>query len=394
MGLVLLLKKISPPFLTDIPTMVIAVNTRLLLRDKLEGLGYFTYETLKRITLDHKEHQFVFLFDRPYSEEFIFSENVRPLVLYPPARHPFLWYLFFEWAIPIALKKEKADLFLSTDGWLSLSTAVKSVNVIHDINFEYYPEHIKWLVRQYYHYYFPKFAQKATRIATVSAFSKGTLIEKYNIPDEKIDVVYNGVNDGYKPIIEEQKTSLKNKYTQGFPYFIFVGLLHPRKNIANLFKAYDLFRIKNDLYIKLVIVGEKKWWKGEMHEVYESMQYKDDVIFTGRLSAFDLQQVMAASIALVYVSVFEGFGVPIIEAMKCGVPVITGNVTAMPEVAGNAALFADPFSPASIAMEMQKIAGDKKLHALFSERGLERSKEFTWQKTADGLWNTIEKAIG
>ena len=99
--------------------MRIAVNTRLLLKDKLEGIGWFTFETLKRITKNHPEHEFIFLFDRPYDKEFIFSENIIPVVIQPPARHPFLWYLFFEWSIPAALKKYKADIFISPDGWLS-----------------------------------------------------------------------------------------------------------------------------------------------------------------------------------------------------------------------------------------------------------------------------------
>ncbi|MBU6205399.1 MAG: glycosyltransferase family 1 protein, partial [Bacteroidetes bacterium] len=101
--------------------MNIAVNTRFLLSNKLEGIGWFTYETLKRITRAHPEHQFHFLFDRPYHNEFIFSGNITPHILPPPARHPLLWYWWFEQSVPSVLKKIKADLFLSTDGFLSLS---------------------------------------------------------------------------------------------------------------------------------------------------------------------------------------------------------------------------------------------------------------------------------
>ena len=107
--------------------------------------------------------------------------------LYPQARHPVLWWMFFERAIPNALAKYDIDLFFSPDGWLSLSTDVKSVNVIHDLNFEHHPEQIKWLVRKYYHHYFPKFAHKASRIATVSNYSKEDISRTYNVASDKIE---------------------------------------------------------------------------------------------------------------------------------------------------------------------------------------------------------------
>ncbi len=374
--------------------MIIAVNTRLLLKDKLEGLGWFTFETLKRITRQHPEHRFIFFFDRPFNPEFIFSDNVKPMVLSPQARHPLLWYLFFEQAVPRALKKEKARLFLSTDGWISLHTEVKTVDVIHDLNFEYYPEHIKWLVRKYYHYYFPRFAARAERIVTVSEFSRKTIIEKYGQPAGKIDVVYNGVSEGYLPLDKETIRQTRLQYAGGKPYFIFVGLLHPRKNIANLFRAYDRFRVMNGEGVRLLIVGEKKWWKGEMEAVYDRLQHREDVLFTGRLPLAELQRVMASALGLVYVSLFEGFGVPILEAMQSAVPVITANVTSMPEVAGGAALLADPLSPESIALSMQQVASDEKLRENLASKGLQRCRDFSWQKTADGLWKSVEQVLG
>ncbi|HPE40222.1 MAG TPA: hypothetical protein PLI77_03940, partial [Bacteroidales bacterium] len=122
--------------------MRIVVNTRLLLKNRLEGIGWFSYETLKRITRNHPEHQFYFIFDRPFHEDFVFSENVTPIVSYPPARHPYLWYLFFEFGIPYYVNKIKPDIFLSPDGWMPLNLDCKTVNVIHDINFEHHPEFI------------------------------------------------------------------------------------------------------------------------------------------------------------------------------------------------------------------------------------------------------------
>ena len=123
--------------------MKIAVNTRLLLKDKLEGIGWFTHESLRRIVQQHPEHQFYFLFDRPYDEQFVYASNVTPVVAHPPARHPYLWYLFFECGIPARLRSIRPDLFLSTDGWMPLHLRnTKSVNVIHDLNFAHHRRNI------------------------------------------------------------------------------------------------------------------------------------------------------------------------------------------------------------------------------------------------------------
>src|SRR5450432_4302121 len=131
--------------------MRIAVNVRFLIKNKLEGIGWFTNETLKRITSQHPEHQFFFFFDRPYDSSFIFSENIKPMVLFPPARHPLLWYYWFEYAVPKALKKVKPDVFLSTDAYLSIHTQVKELLVVHDLAFLHFPGHINSLTSKYYH---------------------------------------------------------------------------------------------------------------------------------------------------------------------------------------------------------------------------------------------------
>ncbi|HRS54135.1 MAG TPA: glycosyltransferase, partial [Bacteroidales bacterium] len=223
--------------------MKIAVNTRLLIKNKLDGIGCFTFETFTRITAQHPEHEFIYLFDRPYDKSFITSSNIIPVVLKPQARHPFLFVIWFEYAVKQALKKYKADLFISPDGYTSLSTKTKTLLVIHDLNFEHYPEYLPWLVRHYYKYFFPRFARKADHIATVSEFSKADIIKQYNISSDKIDVIYNGANDGFKPLEHTLITKVREKYTNGRPYFLFVGALHPRKNIVNLLKSYDFFSV-------------------------------------------------------------------------------------------------------------------------------------------------------
>ncbi len=371
--------------------MKIAVNTRLLLKNKLEGIGWFTYESLKRIVLSHPEHQFYFIFDRSFNHEFIFADNVTPVVVGPQARHPILHYIWFEFSIPIVLRKIKPDVFVSPDAYLSLSANYSDLVVIHDLNFEHFPEHMPWLARKYYRYFTPKFARKAKRIATVSEFSKQDIVEQYGVKSDKIDVVYNGSNELFKPLSEDVVKKTKENFTKGCNYFVFVGALNPRKNLQNIFQAFDKFKVNDDTNTKFVVVGLKMYWSEEIKAVYNRMKYNSDVIFTGRLEPDDLSAVVGSAIALVYTSFFEGFGIPIIEAYNAEVPVITSNVTSMPEIAGDASILVDPSNIDQIANAMYQVSSDSSLAKSLIEKGRTRRKDFSWDKTADNLWKSILK---
>ncbi len=373
--------------------MVIAVNTRLLLKGRLEGIGWFTLETLKRMTASHPEHHFIFIFDRAYNPEYIFSKNISPVVIGPPARHPFLWYIWFEYQIPRVLKKYKADLFLSPDGYLSLRTKTPQLAVIHDINFVHRPADLPWLKAKYYNRYFKKFAQVAKRIATVSFYSKEDITRSFKVDFDKIDVVYDGINPIFVPTTDAEKKAVREKYTDGNPYFLFVGALHPRKNVCGLLNAFDAFKSVAENGVKLVIVGGKMHKTGEIFETYENMRFKNDVVFTGRVLTTELHQIFGAALSLTFVPYFEGFGIPIVEAMSTGVPVICSNTTSAPEVGGSAVLYADPCKIEQITEAMIKIEGDKKLRESLIEKGMVQKNKFSWDKTAHLLWMSIEKTL-
>lgn len=373
--------------------MRIAVNTRLLIKDRLEGIGWFTYEILKRITKKHPEHEFIFIFDRKYSEEFIFSSNISPVIVNPPARHPALWYLWLEYSIPRILKKSNADLFLSTDGFLSLSTSVTSLIVIHDINFYHRPKDLPFFSRKYYNHYFPLFAKKAKRIGTVSEYSKNDICKSYSIEPEKIDVIYNGSNELYFPLGNDEKERTRTKYSGGRDYFVFIGSLHPRKNVPGLLQAFDRFRNDNTCVVKLIIVGSEMWKTAGIKRILSNMKYRNEVVFTGRLSPEDLHLVLGSALALTFVPLFEGFGIPVLEAMYCDIPVLTSNVTSLPEVGGDAVLYADPLSVESIKEGMTRIVNDNDLRDSLIERAREQRKKFSWERSADNLWRSIEKCL-
>lgn len=373
--------------------MRIAVNTRLLLKGKLEGIGWFTFETLIRMTQNHPEHEFIFIFDRPYDPDYIFSDNITPVVIGPQARHPLLFYIWFDFQIPKVLKKYKADLFLSPDGYLSLRTQVPQLAVIHDINFVHRPDDLPWLIAKYYNYFFPKFARIAKRIATVSFYSKEDIARSFKIDYDKIDVVYDGINQIFEPLLEKEKKKIRKKYTDGTEYFLFVGALHPRKNVSGLLQAFDAFKGETINNIKLMIVGGEMHKTGDIFETYENMRFKNDVIFTGRVSTDELHDIFGAALALTFVPFFEGFGIPVVEAMSAGVPVICSNTTSIPEVGGNAVVYADPMKIDQITDAMIKLANDKDLRKNLIEKGFEQKNKFSWDETANLLWQSVKKAL-
>lgn len=374
--------------------MRIAVNTRLLLHGRLDGWGRFANETLRLMVQQHPGHEFIFLFDRRPHPEFILGPNVTPVTVHPQARHPWLWHIWFEWMLPSALRRHKADLFLSPDGYLSLSTGVPSVPVIHDLNFMHSPGDIPAHHARYLNRNFPRFAKKAARIATVSEFSRQDIAAHYAIDPEHIDVVYNGVSERFRPATDAERVSAKDRWTDGSPYFIYVGAMHPRKNIVRMLQAFDAFKQTDASGTKLVMVGSRQWWTDEMETALNAMLHRDKVVQPGRVSDADLGPLLGGALASVYVSTFEGFGIPIIEAFQADVPVITSNLTAMPEVAGDAALLVDPFSVESITEAMRSISTDQGLRTSLVTKGRSQARQFTWQRTSSLLWDCMMRAVG
>jgi len=372
--------------------MVVAVNTRFLLKD-LEGCGYFIHELFKILVQKHPEHQFYFLFDRPFDKRFVYSSNVYPLIVAPQARHPLLWRYWYNWKIPTVLKKIKADVFVSPDGYCSLSTTIPQCLIIHDLGFLHYPEtykraHVRFLKKNT-----SRFLIKAKKIVTVSQFSKHDILSHYGIAVEKINVVYNGVKQVFQPADFSKREATKEKYTDGKEYFIYAGAIHPRKNLIKLLKAFSIFKKRLQTNMKLVIAGRLAWKNDEFLKLLHSYKYKPDIILTGYLHEQELADLMASAYALVYPSLFEGFGVPVAEAMKCRVPVLTSEGSSMQEVAGDAGLYFNPNEHEDIADKMMLIYKDENLRNQLIEKGKSIAYRYNWELSADLVWNIILKTL-
>ncbi|MGZ3939796.1 MAG: glycosyltransferase family 4 protein, partial [Flavisolibacter sp.] len=350
-------------------------------------------ELFKELVKKHSEHQFYFLFDRPFKEEYIFASNVQGLVVSPPARHPLLWKFWYDVKVPLALKKIKADVFVSPDGFGSLTTRVPQCLVIHDLGFLHRQEAYKESHVQYFKRNTPRFIKKAKTVVSVSNYSKQDVVKRYRTDPAKIDVIYNGVKKIFLPVSFQEKEAVKEKYTGGTEYFIYAGAIQPRKNLVNLLKAFSIFKKRLQTNMKLVIAGRLAWKNDEFLQLLERYKYRSDVILTGYLPEAELASLMASAYALVYPSLFEGFGVPVAEAMKCGVPVLTSQNTSMQETAGDGALYFDPADQTDIADKMMTIYKDESLRTQLIEKGTKAAEKYDWERSADEFWEIILKTV-
>jgi len=366
----------------------VAINTRFLIPNKLEGIGRYTHEICSRMVVNNPDIEFHFLFDRAYDKKFIYGPNVNPHVIYPSARLPILWSFWFEKRIPSILNRLGIDVFFSPDNYLSLGTNVPTVMTSHDLAFEHFPHHLRKSHLRYYKRYSPLYHQAAKRIACVSEFTRKDIIEHYNIPQEKTFISYNACTNDIKPLNSDEKMEGRNEYANGEEFFIFIGAIHPRKNVERLIRAYDKFKSKTRSNTKLIIVGRLAWKTNLFEESKRVSSYSKDIIHIPFVKK--INRILGSAKGLCYTSLFEGFGIPILEAFQAQVPVITSNVSSMPEVAGQAALLVNPQNDHQISSAMMKIEADEKLRNALIKKGKIQNQKFSWDESANLIMSELK----
>lgn len=369
--------------------MRIGINTRSILGQKMEGFGNYSLELVTRLSASHPDHTFILYFDRPVDPQFRFGANVICKVIFPPTRHPFLYLIWFQWRLKKAILKDQLDVFWTPDGMFPLGISTPILATIHDLNFEHFPQDLPKWVAWYYKKYFPLFAKEANKIITVSQTTKDDITATYQIEQEKISVIYNGVNQAYQPLSSDEKIFFTQE--EDFPesYFLFVGSLHPRKNIHRLLEAYQQFATSNS-ETALVIVGSAMW-DAQRFEIQADL--KKRIYFLGHVDTQKLAFIMAAATAFIYIPYFEGFGMPLAEAMACQTPVIAGNKSCLPEIAADAALYVDPFNIQDIANGMQQLKNDVALQSQLTKAGQQRVKDFNWDHAANLIWQELQQLV-
>jgi glycosyltransferase involved in cell wall biosynthesis len=379
--------------------MHIAVTTRFLLPGgHLEGLGRYSFETLRELVRQHPECTFHFLFDRAYDARYLFGPNVVPHVLLPPARHPLLMLAWYEGAVAWWLRRHRPAALLSPEGFTVLGTKTPRVLVLHDLGYLHRPEDVVGPMRHYYTYFMPRFARAAEQVVAVSEATRADTARQFGLAAAAILVAYNAPAAHFQPQSAARQKAVREQFSQGQPYFLFVGALQPRKNLGNLLRAFGLFKAQPGTdEIQLLLVGREAWRAGPIYEAYKSLPpaVRAAVRFTGRVSESDLADLYAAAVATTYVPFFEGFGLPVVEAQASGCPVLTSNLSSLPEVAGGAAaaLLCDPADPAAIAEGLTQLSQNAALRARLQAAGLANVARFSWARSAGVLWQAVQAAI-
>jgi glycosyltransferase involved in cell wall biosynthesis len=274
---------------------------------------------------------------------------------------------------------------------------VPVVATIHDLAFERMPEtftrrgsfQLKLTVR--------RTAKKAARVATVSEYSRRDLLSIYKLPPEKVVVTYNGVESHFTPhrASPNETEEIRARFGVKRDFILTVGSLQPRKNLVRLIRAYAKLRAeREDFTPQLVIVGRKLWLAHEIFDEVKRQRWADDVILTGYVADEDLPALYRAASAFVYPSLFEGFGLPPLEAMACGTPVVTSSVSSLPEVTGDAALLIDPKDEQALAGALMEILNNQRLRAELREKGIAQAGKFTWRDAAEKTLRLYREAYG
>lgn len=369
--------------------MTIAINARFLLTGHLEGFGWYTHELVRRIVLAHPEDHFVLFFDRPYDPVYQYADNVTAVVLPPKARFAPLFLTWFEWRVANALKKYRVEVFFSPDSMCSLRSKVPTVMTCHDLVPYHFPEQVPWIHRHFLRYFLPKYLRRADHILTVSDFVKQDILANFSIPESRITTVWNGCRAGFIPLNNADKQAVRDKFSDGNAYFFYAGAIHPRKNIPRLIRAFSLFKAQTHAPVKLLLAGRFAWQTGAVLTAFQQSDYQADIQFLGYVPEEDLKQLTAAAQALVYPSISEGFGLPMVEAMYCDTPVLAAQASCLPEIAGDAALLVDPYSEPALAAGLEQLWRDPELVETLIKNGRIQREKFSWDRAAEAVYGTF-----
>jgi glycosyltransferase involved in cell wall biosynthesis len=274
-----------------------------------------------------------------------------------------------------------AELFHATEHLLLPLRTTPTVLTVHDLIFRHLPTHHKPLNRWYLNLTMPLYCRRATHIITVSECTRRDLVAAYGVPWEKITVVAEAADPRFRPQGREAVAAVRTRYNLPVRYLLFVGTIEPRKNLLRLLEAFEAVHA-DGLTDALVIVGKRGWLYDDFFVALERSPARDVVILPGYVPDEDLPAIYAGAQALVFPSLYEGFGLPVLEAMACGTPVVASHASSLPEVGGQAALYFDPTSEEEITSNVHRLLRDNALKEGMQVEGLAQAARFSWEKAA------------
>lgn len=371
--------------------MNIAINAHIL-SEADAGVANYTKNLIESLLAIDSQNSYTLFGRKEYLERFSkgkVSLSCSDLSLKKsPVR--LLWEHFI---LPLKLRRNDLDIFHFPDHSLSLlGLPCPGIITIHDLAFWRIPKAFNYTRQIYKRFVSKRSIRKAERIIAVSDFTGSELKQIFNIPDGKISVVHNGVSKSFSPHLKSSRIQeIKKKYAIDENFILFVGTIEPRKNLPRLVRAYDKLLKGSNIGQKLVIIGAKGWLYKETFKTVQELGLNRRVIFLGYIPEYKLPYFYNLADLFVYPSLYEGFGLPPLEAMACGTAVISSNTSSLPEVVGDAAILVDPYNVDEIAEVMYSVLSNEGLRKKLEEKGLKRAKMFPWEKTAQKTLQVYEE---
>ena len=379
--------------------MRIAFDVLPLIGCRMTGIGYCEAGQIQALSKLHPEDDFFLQFFSRKHEE-IKIERLKPYLKKNVTPHwakasGYLYRLLSNF-LPLSYRHYFGDRAQVTHFFNYIvppNVAGKTVVTVHDMVYKTFPETVRGRTRYMLDTGLQKSMRRADRIVTDSMFSKQEIIRYFPQFADKIRVVYCGVDtEKFHPVEDAAKIdTVRQKYGIDREYFLYLGTVEPRKNLERLIKAFERFQKAKDTPPYLILAGGKGWLDSGIYAIVEELQLQDIVKFTDYVPDEDLCSLMCGALAFVFPSIYEGFGMPPLEAMACGVPVLTSHAASLPEVVGEDAVVVDPYSEQAIANGLEKLYMDEALREKLSKAGPIRAKQFTWERSAEQLYQVYQE---
>ena len=375
--------------------MRIAVNAHLIAHTRSfrrAGISHYVEQTLAQLGQIDQENLYDIYTTRGLDAAALGlppNFRVRPSML--PTINPRVRIPWEQLIAPALLRASGADIFHGVHSVVPLSCPVPSVVTIHDLAFIRFPQTFRAYNRAYLDFATRMSARRAARILVVSEHTKREVVGMLGVPAERVIVTPNAARDHFRPPVSAALNAFRARHHLPERFVLYVGTLEPRKNLTTLLDAYaEVSRRFPD--VPLLVGGGKGWLYDAIFERLDTLGLRDKVTFVGYLDEDELPFWYAAATVFVFPSIYEGFGMPPLEAMACGTPVVTSNTSSLPEVVGDAGLMVDPHSADALADALTRVLNDRELHADLAERGLRRATTFTWRTTAERTLRAYQEA--
>lgn len=382
--------------------MKIGLDARKILnpqKGEVAGIGHYTYHLIRHLLDLDKTNQYVLFFDYRLAEKKLKkfkSKNVK--IKYFPFHHykRYLGLVYSRLLATATLARENVDVFHFPAGNIPTKYRGKRVLTVHDLAVWKHPELFARVEKRQARSLTSNALKNVEKIIAVSETTAQDVREIFKVNLKKIKVIYNGIDKRFfvSPSPSQIK-KLKDKYKIRKNYILYLGPLEPRKNLTRLIQGFNELKRR---YLKqkfcLVLAGKSGWLAKEIRYIATESEYADDIIFTGYIEPDDLTSIFGGAKLFVFPSIYEGFGMPVVEAMACRVPVVCSDTPALKEVAGPAAVLVNPYNIAGLVEAMGKVLSDKNLREDLIEKGLNRAKEFSWEKCARQTLGVYEEVRG